>query len=241
MRLTILTIILISFIRLVHGQDFKYLEPNLGDSCSIIVTKIDSVNFYEQLVYIDYKTNSNLKERVADFRLTENRLNEISQTYYELVKNVNAKGSKFNHQLPEKWIKLNTYKGEWILYDDIEFNPRYILTDSTLVNFNMDGLYSNIIKEHKSKGKNYQFTLFDLTFDTPPSNREYTLNIKIIEDENMISVWEFIRDGRKYYSLMIPESKKINFPIIGIMTTDLMGDETEMLDKIDFDTLIENE
>jgi len=182
-----------------------------------------------------------LKERVADFRLTEDRLNEISQTYKAVLKNVKVVESKFNHQLPEKWIRLNKYKGEWILYDDIEFNPRYILTDSSLVNFNMDGLYSNIIKDHKLNGKNHQFSFHDLTYDSQSSNKEYTLNIKIIENENLISVWEFIRDGQKYYSLMIPESKKINFPIIGIMTTDLMGDEIEMLDKIDFNTLMETE
>jgi len=240
MKRPIFIILLISIIQIVNGQEFKYLKPNLGDSCSIIKTKIDSINFYEQIIYIDYKVNSELKERVADFRLTEDRLREISLTYAEIETYYKVKEPKVNHQLPNKWIKLNKYKGEWILYDDIEFNTRYILTDSSLVNFNMDGLCSNMIKDHKSKGKNFQFTLLDQNLDKPESISEYVLNIRIVDENNIISVWQFIRDGRKSYSLMIPESKKINFPVMGVMTTDLMGDESEILDEIDFDKLIKN-
>ena len=237
MRQIILTIILISTIQIVSGQDFKYLKPNIDDSCVIINKIIDTVNHYEQLVYIDYKRKSKLKESVADFNLTNARLKQVSQTYDDIVKKEKMKIKKFKNPLPSKWIKINKYKGNWTLYDDIEFNTRYILTDSSLIIFDMDGLYSNVITDLKYNKKDYKFTLLGLTWGNPQSISEYTLNIKIINKDRMITLWEINRDGQIYYSLMIPESKKTEYPIIGIITTDLMGDESKILDEINYKVL----
>jgi len=238
MKQLAILLILISFFLSVNGQEFKYLKPSLDDSCEVIKKVVDTVNLYEQLVYIDRKVNSKSKETVSNFTLNEKKLSQIKSSYNEIISRQNVEIKKFEIELPENWINIYKYKGEWFFYNDIEFNDKTILNDSSLINFDMDGLYSNVILDYKKKRNLHQFKLLGLAWGNPQSNSEYELKIHIIDPVYQIAVWEYHRNDREFYSLKIPTEMIDKFPIVNILTTDLMGDESEMFDKIEFEKLI---
>ena len=221
-------------------QDFKYLNPELDDSCKIIRSISDTAEMYEQLVYIDYKKNSKLKGSLSDFKLNDSRIEQIGDSYNWIQKNGDFIFSKFEPSLPDNWVKVHKYKGEWILYNDIKFNNRFILSDSALISFDMDGIYANPLIDYKIKDNKYKIRFASLSWGDSQSVSEHKLDIKIIDNQHLIAIWRFERDDRIYYDFMVPEMNKFLFPIIGVVTTDLMGDESDIFDTVDYEKLFEN-
>jgi hypothetical protein len=232
MKQTIIALILTVVIQTGNCQVFKYIKPNLTDSTKIIRTKIDTAFQYEQLVYIDYKKISELKKEMTNFNaIYENGKYFISKTYYDALKNEKSKPQKEKISLPEKWIKLNQYKGNWILYNDI---PKYILNDSCLITFSMDDPNSSVIKKFNFENNIYHFELFCYNWENPTTNNYFSLEIKILDSKKMITLWTEKYKGRTEYQIMIPASKSIDFPIMGILTNEWTGDESDLFDKIDY-------
>ncbi|MFB6344044.1 hypothetical protein ACE1ET_20165 [Saccharicrinis sp. FJH62] len=237
MRISLTLTLLIFINNVLICQDFKYIKPDLGDSCEIISSISDTAEMYEQLVFIDYKKDSKLKRSLADFKLTDSRINQIRDSYNRIQEKSDNSSSKHEYNLPNNWIKIHKYRGEWILYDDIEFNSRYILSDTALISFFMDGTYAEPLIDFKSKDKKYKFKFASLSWDDSQSISEHKLDIKIIDPQLLIAIWRFESDGSIYYNFMIPEKNKEMFPIIGIITTDLMGNESNILDSVDFEEI----
>jgi hypothetical protein len=240
MRKISILIIIVFHSNNMIGQDFRYLSPELDDSCKIIRSISDSVEMFEQLIYIDYKRDSKDKRSIADFRLTDNRIDQINESYKWISTRCNKPLKKVNQNLPDKWIRIFKYKDEWILFDDIEFNNRYILSDSALISFDMDGIYANPLTDYKLEEDFYKFKYCAISWDDNQTTSEYKLDIRIIDAESMISIWRFNINESIYYDFMIPEKFKNRFPIIGILTTDLTGDESDILDVVDFEKIISN-
>ena len=238
MRQLAILLILISFFLSAKGQEFEYLKPSLDDSCEVIKKVVDKENYFEQLTYIDRKVSSKPKEIVSDFTLSDKKMYQIKSSFEEIRNHQNLEINKFDSELPEKWINIYKYKGEWMFYNDIEFNDKFILTDSLLINFDMDGLYSDVIINLKKKGNQYTFRIVGLAWGNHQANSEYELIIHIIDPTYKIAVWEFHRNDREYFSLKAPADMIGKFPIVNILATDLIANESEMFDKVDLKKLI---
>ena len=237
MKKTIQITILILISNFVIGQEFRYIKPHLDDSCEVIKTVIDTTDMYEQLVYIDYKAHSVLKESLSNFKAYDTNKTQLIDSYNWILSKTKQATKSYKFNLQDKWIPLYKYNGKWILYNDIEFNKRYILTDTTLVTFDMDGLYSWPLTGYKFESGTHKFSYMTITWGDTQSASEYHLDIKLIDSSKGIYLWRFDYKEQIIYQLMIPSKYKDRFPVIGILTTDLMGDESEILDEINYETL----
>lgn len=240
MRNSLILTLLFFINNILTCQDFNYIKPDLDDSCKIINSISDTARMYEQLVYIDYKKDSKLKRSLTDFKLTDSRKKQIHDSYNSIRKSSELSFSKLEHSLPDNWVKIHKYKGDWILYNDIEFNNRYILSDTALISFDMDGIYADPLIDYKFKDNKYKIKFASLSWGDSQSVSEHKLDIKIIDAQFLITIWRFERNGRIYYDFMIPVKNIKMFPIIGILTTDLMGDESDILDTVDFEKMFDN-
>jgi len=224
----------------IFGQEFEYLNPKLDDSCEIISKIIDKENIYEQLIYKDYKTNSRAKENLNDFKLTNERIQELNELNELLLEKLDKKPNKINlENIPTHWIPIKKYKGEYILYNSVEFNKRFIITDSSLISFNMDGINPLIINNFNRNDNVYKINYFTINWQTDEIVK-IELKIYLIDFLNKIGLWEFSMGNIKNYELMISNEKITEFPIIDIYTTDLMGDEDKIFDEINYEKLIKD-
>jgi len=53
----------------------------------------------------------------------------------------------------------------------------------------------------------------------------------------LIALWRFEFQGQVTYDLMIPINQVSHFPAMVMLETDLMDDEHEIFDKIDYEEL----
>ena len=222
---------MINFILTGYCQDFKYIKPTLTDSTKVIKTEIDAKNQFERIYYIDYTTNSTAKKDLMNFGVFSQSSSEsIELTYLGILKNLKTKPSKFTSSLPEKWVKLFKYKGDWVLFNDL---PKYVLTDSCLITFDMDDPISSAITEYKFDDNKYVFNLLSYNWDNPATNLKSYFEIKVLDSKRMITLWKF----GDSYELMIPDNQISKFPIMVMLETDLMNDENDIFDKIDYEKL----
>lgn len=231
MKQFLITILLTNFIIIGYCQNFKIIKPNLTDSTKVVRTEIDTKNQFERIYFIDYAINSQAKKELINF---EDDNESINLTYFGILKNLNYIPKKINSNLPERWIKIFKYKGDWILFDDI---PEYLLTDSSLITFQMDDPVSDVIINCKEENNNYEYSLLSYNWENPTKNNKYDLQIKIIDSKRQIALWKFENQGEITYYLMVPTNQVSNFPVMVMLETDLMDDENEIFDKIDYEKL----
>jgi hypothetical protein len=235
MRQLFTLFLLTNFILTGYCQDFKYIKPKLTDSTKVVKTEIDTANQFERIYYIVYSKKSEAKNDLVNLGFsTINSGFSINFTYSSILKNLKTKPKKFDCTLPEKWVKLFKYKGEWILFDDI---PKYILTDSCLVSFDLDDPISSVITDLKTDNKDFIFSLLSYNWDNPDATLKSYLDIKVLDPKRMITLWKFYYQNEKNYWLMVPVNQINNFPIMVMLENALMDDENEIFDKIDYEKL----
>jgi len=233
MRQLFTLFLLTNFILTGYCQDFKYIKPKLTDSTKVVKTEIDTKNQFERIYFIDYSKNSQARTELANFGVINlNPSESIGLTYLGILKNLKEKPKKINSNLPEKWVKIFKYKGDWILFNDI---PKYLLTDTCLITFQMDDPVSSVIMDYKPE--NNKYSLLTYNWENPTINQKYDLQIKIIDSKLLITLWRFEFQGQVTYDLMVPINQVSNFPTMVMLETDLMDDENEIFDKIDYEKL----
>jgi hypothetical protein len=226
-------LLLTNFFLTGYCQDFKYIKPKLTDSTKVVKTEIDNKNQFERIYYIDYAINSQAKTELSNFGVVNtNPSKSIGLTYLGILKNLKNNPKKINSNLPERWGKIFKYKGDWILFNDI---PKYLLTDSCLIRFQMDDPVSNLIVDYTSE--NNKYGLLSYNWENPTINQNYDLQIKIIDSKRLLALWKFEYQGHVTYDLMIPINQVSHFPAMVMLETDLMDDENEIFDKIDYEKL----
>jgi len=228
-------ILMIIFVSTVYCQDFKFIKPILTDSTKVIKTEIDRKNQFERIYFIDYSANSLSKRELINFDEYLKSPNEsINMTYFGILKNLKLKPQKNRNGLLTKWVKLFKYKGDWILFNDL---PKYVLSDSSLITFDMDDPTSSVIIDSKSIGNKYTFDLQLYNWENPKINYKSKLEIKIIDIKRIITLWKTEYENQVSYELMIPINQISKFPIMVMLESDLMDDENNIFDKIDLEQL----
>ncbi len=227
--------LLTSFFLTGYCQNFKYIKPKLTDSTKVVKTEIDLKNQFERIYYIDYAIISQAKTELTNFgTINLNPSESIGTTYLGILNNLKNKPSKINSKLPERWVKIFKYKGDWILFNDI---PKYLLTDSCLITFQMDDPVSDVIVEYKQVNNIHEYHFLSYNWEDPTINQKSNLQIKIIDSKRLIALWRFEFQGQVSYDLMIPINQVSHFPAMVMLETDLMDDENDIFDKIDYEKL----
>lgn len=217
-----------------HSQNFKYIQPKLTDSTEVVKAEIDSIYGSEYIYYIDYSKNSEHKKMLVGFTEGNNYRSDDTDFLYEAtLKNIKNKPQKINLNIPSKWIQLYKYKGNWILYDNI---PKYELRDSCLIKYEMEDFIS-IIKEIKNKENKIYLTLIEYNNQDINNNLESEITIKILDKEKYITLWRIESNGRFHYRIMLPTNQVINYPIMVLESSELLSDETDIFDEIDYEKL----
>lgn len=228
-------IILTNFFFTGYSQDFKYIKPKLTDSTKVVKTEVDTKNQFERIYYIDFAKQSQAKTELISFGTFNLNPNEsIGTTYWGILNNLKNNPQKVNSNLPERWVKIFKYKGDWILFNQI---PKYLLTDTCLITFQMDDPVSSVIVDYKQANNKYEFHLLSYNWDNPAINQKSDLQIKIIDSKRLITLWRFEFQGQVSYDLMVPINQVSYFPAMVMLETDLMDDENEIFDKIDYEKL----
>ena len=235
MKQTTILFLMIVFFLTGYGQDFRFIKPNLTDSTKVVKTEIDTKNQFERIYFINYSKNSQAKKELANFGFDrQNPSENIGFTYSGIVKNLKTKPTKFDSNLPEKWVKLFKYKGDWVLFNDL---PKYMLTDSCLITFDMDDPLSSVVADYKFVNDNYIFSLLSYNWENPNENLKSSFKIKVLDPKRMITLWKCDFRDQESYELRIPVNQISKFPIMVMLETDMMDDENDIFDKIDYEKL----
>jgi hypothetical protein len=235
MKQTFALFLTLNFILTGYGQDFQFIKPTLTDSTKVVKTEIDTKNRFERIYFIDYSKKSQAKNELANFGFdSQNPSETIGLTYSGILKNLKTRPSKINSNLPEKWVKLFKYNGEWVLFNDL---PKNILTDSCLITFDMDDPVSSVITDYRFVNASYIFSLLSYNWENPNDNLKSQIEIKVLDSKRMITLWKCVFRDQESYELRIPVNQISNFPIMVMLETDLMDDEKDIFDKFDYEKL----
>jgi hypothetical protein len=218
-----------------HSQNFKYIQPKLTDSTEVVKAEIDSISGSEYIYYIDYSKNSEHKKMLVSFGSNNGYQNEeINNQYWNALKNIKEPPKKFNIDIPKQWVQLFKYKGNWVLFDDI---PKFELRDSCFISFEIENVVY-FLKDYKIKDNKIHLTFYlNYLFDRN-IYIELKPTIKFLDKEKQITLWRFeFDDGELYYLIMLPTNQVMNYPIMVLESSELLSDETDIFDKIDYEKL----
>lgn len=235
MKRIFITILLTGVLTVLYCQNFKFIKPKLTDSTKVVKTEINTKTEFERIYYIDFSENS--EEKKALWSDQDDNDENIAFTYSEICKNIKQKIYKYKTSLPREWVKLFKYKDSWVLFNDL---PKHILTDTCFVTFYMDDPFSSVITDLKVRSNSYIFKLETYNWEQPSMNLNSTLEIKIIDLHKMITIWKTTFKNEISYEIMVPNTQVSNFPVMVMLETDLMDDENDIFDKIDYKKLFEN-
>ena len=190
----------------------------------------DSPYVFYHAIFID--TSKKVRQRLTDFKFD----NFDSGVYFSELKGLGLlRKRELPNKFPKKWIELYLYKGEYYLYKPSEagFNIRFEITDSTTIDFSMEGAEPSRINQILVLLPGHILLNRNNNWDGK------TVEINIIDAKKGIAVFNF---GRTKYSyplsrLMVDINKAYLFPLIhNYCVTDLQP-EFEF-DYVDFDKLL---
>jgi len=197
-----LLIILFLFSKNTNGQDTSFVFRNLEK------------DFYHA-IYIDsnkdYKYFSNIKQ----FSLHGHDSIGMLLSLQEELKH---KKQKINHSnidslFPKVWYQLNAYNNQLYLYEpnDNGFNTNKVLSDSCLINFNMDGADPILIDSVKQAGK----TALHLYYQRHFRPKKDTISIYILDCDRKIALFDYHYPTLKNrYRLMVASETSNTFSVV---------------------------
>lgn len=194
---------------LVH-QDATGQKNNLDTT---FIFKDTSDGMYH-MIYIETNKNSEYYNKIANFSFDKSD----SLAYLESIKSIleiyprKISKQEFPSILPHFWCNLNLYKDSYYLYapSDFGFNSNAILSDTSIIKFNMDGPYAFIIDSIKTIDQN----TFDFCVRSAYSTTEI-ITIHVIDWVNQIAIFDNHSESEQYrYKLMVGLSNSKSFSII---------------------------
>lgn len=186
-------------------------QKNYSDTTFIFKDTSDGMY---HMIYLETNKNSEYYKKIADFSFDKSD----SLAYIESIKSIlevypqKISKQEFPSKLPQFWCNLNLYKDSYYLYapSDFGFNSNAILTDTSIVKFNMDGPYASIIDSIKTIDQN----TFDFYLRIAYSTTEI-ITIHVIDWVNQIAIFDNHSESEQYrYKLMVGLSNAKRFSIV---------------------------
>ncbi len=149
---------------------------------------------------------------------------------------------KYNIEgLNRNWLPLYVYKGKYYVYFPSEWGEvgKRIFTDSTIIDWTIEGPYPTAITSYKKSGKNLWSISTRNYFDGKPHNKR--MLIHLIGGERKMAVWEYPDEkGHSRYELFIPMDGAPKYDmVVNYCEQSRMGEFA--FDKIDFEKLLKTD
>lgn len=214
-----------------QAQSLEYLQPKLSASTRVVKVEKDPKNKFERIYYLNDAAESEEKKACVRFDSIDfSHTAPIGSTYFGMLKYLSQKPLPRATGLPTHWIKMYRYQGQWVLFNDV---PKFVLTDSCLITFDMDDPIAAPIISHGASKAIRTFNLVAYDWERPKQGKPFELAIRFVDEKRSIALWRFTYKDQTTYHLLIPASQARQFPVMELLTTDYMGDETDIFDALD--------
>lgn len=141
--------------------------------------------------------------------------------------------------LPTDWIPLHLYQNHYYVFKPCEVDVplRRCLTDSTLAYYSME-YYFNAIQKLEKKSKSLYY--IELESQKEGCLSPTQIYIHIIDNRKKVSIWEYRKENKSEYELMIPTESAKYFDMIVCSSPihKFFYEELLKFDEIDFKTLL---
>lgn len=141
--------------------------------------------------------------------------------------------------LPTDWIPLHSYQKHYYIFKPCEVDVplRRCLTDSTLAYYSME-FYFNAIQKLEKKSKSLYYIELESQKENSPSPTQ--IYIHIIDNQKIVAIWEYRKENKSKYELMIPieSAKYFNMIVCQSPIHKFFNEKLLKFDEIDFKTLL---
>lgn len=174
----------------------------------------DTLGGIYHAIYIEKNKNSKIYDRITNFKFDHNDTISYNESikYFYGDKQLKFTKYKIASTLPRQWCSLHNYKDRFYLYAPSDWgnNSNLIISDTTIIQFNMDGPYARIIDSCKTIDANtFEFTI------KSNSTTVKKITIHVIDWEKQIAVFDNHAENEAYrYTLMVSASEAREFPIV---------------------------
>lgn len=190
-------------------------------------------------VFIEHNKNSEGRKRLTDFTVrTEYGLSTSKQQHKA------TKVKKFDlGALPREWLPLYQYRNKYYLYAPSDWGNtgRRVFTDSTLVQWYLDGPYPYLLTKFK-KTKTNQFRI---STRDPHNNQDVVIKpeeieIIMIDPRKGLAVWKYNSAGSSEvrYRLMVSKKHSSDFELVVNYCKSQKHTEYDGFEDIDFEALL---
>ncbi len=142
--------------------------------------------------------------------------------------------------LPTDWVPLHSYQNHYYVFRPCETDIplRRCLTDTMLVYYTGEYLFNAIHKFEKQSKSLYFIELKNLGEDSQTTPTQ--IYIHIIDSRRKVAVWEYRKENKSEYELMIPIESAKYFDMIVCSSSihKFFNEELFKFDEIDFKTLL---
>jgi hypothetical protein len=217
--------------------NLKTSAQQVNADTNFILRETNGRNYHA--IFIDTNKQSTFYEHVLNFCFDDydSASYDVSINYIVNEQKIKLKRSKIASSLPRNWSFLHNYKNKLYLYAPSDWgnNSRLIITDSTFVEYSMDGPTATAIKNFKAINKNsFEFLLFDA------NNKTNKVTLHMLDWANQIAVLYNHSSEEKYrYELIVGAAKAKSFPII-VNYSRYNKQREFVFDKIDFKNVFAN-
>ena len=177
---------------------FILRDTSNGVYHAVFIEKNIRSHYYQQLTNfkLDFRDSPSYKESIDDLRKNKIKISKI----------------KTDRALPLNWCALFDYKGKFYLYSpsDNGNNLNKMITDSTIIEFFMDGPYASAIQSFKAIDLN----TFEYTIKGTYSTVE-KITIHVLDWVSEVAVFDNHNSDDNYrYTLMVGADRARKFPIV---------------------------
>ena len=193
-----------------------FLKYSIGQTSATSDTNFISRNISKGIyhaVFIENNPTSKFYNWICDFSFDDSDSLSYQESLYSIFKDTLPKFSKPNisADLPRNWCGLETYKNNYYLYAPSDWgnNSNLFITDSTIIEYFMDGPYAYVIERFKRIDEN-TFE-FDVRSAYSTTNK---MTIYIIDKKNQVAIVDKQDNDTHEYRLLVNKTDARHYPII---------------------------
>jgi hypothetical protein len=201
-KFSIVIFIILGFSEKAKGQDTTFILRNLNKT-------------YYQAIFIDSNSGWKYFKNIKEFSMHGDDSIGYSLSIQEELNHYKnkIKHNPFDSLFPRVWYQLNAYNNHFYLYDpnDNGFNTNKVVSDSSFINFNMDGPYPILLDSVKQESKSI-IHLFVKSYYTVDIAH---ISIYILDWERKIALFDYHNPFiENRYRLMVAAETSNTFPVI---------------------------
>lgn len=164
-------------------------------------------------IFIENHPSSMYYNWICDFSFDDSDSLSYKESIHAIFKDTLPKFSETNicEDLPKNWCGIETYQNNYYLYAPSDWgnNSNLFITDSTIVEYFMDGPYAYVIERYKRINE----TSFEFDVRSAYSSIN-KMTIYIIDKKNQLAIVDKQENETHEYKLLVDKTFARHYPII---------------------------